>query len=491
MESRFGHDFSHVRLHTDAQAAASARAVNALAYTVDRNIVFAEGRYGPRTSAGRELLAHELAHVVQQSGGVSSGPIRLATGMRGAAAEAEADALARSVVHGEQPQGSSHHTSMLLQRQRGTDDPIHGPVIESYRRERGLPPGGVDLYGQPVGPSEAEIKYRLTSPVRDPGRIRIDALPDILAGSLAAPRDVHVHVNDPNVVSIYWNLVSPDGHVIETLETTPGQPNSTSRPFQLRATQFSGSRFVAGLHMLYCYGRNASGRSIVYGVRDFNVLQADLTTGTALATTYGELTFTQYDKTDATPTNPRFSVNVTLQFLPTTAVTCSQVGWIQTVQSLSPQGQSRQSFINPEQDARQTPLAWSLDRIAGGPTPFYGTSRTAAGAITMPAGKGAFGSGGAHPTAASMIDVPSAAAEGVRRFEACAICRSTDNNGQVYGCATWGYSANAAGAVTLMPRSFRQMPSEPFMEARDAWNAWRATRPAASRPEAAPALRRP
>jgi len=66
MEPRFGHDFSQVRVHTDAKAAESARAVNALAYTVGRNVVFGEGQYAPETSEGRRLMAHELTHVVQQ-----------------------------------------------------------------------------------------------------------------------------------------------------------------------------------------------------------------------------------------------------------------------------------------------------------------------------------------------------------------------------------------------------------------------------------------
>jgi hypothetical protein len=65
-EPRFGHDFSAVRIHTDSKAAASARSVNALAYTAENHIVFGTGR--PDTSAfHKELLAHELAHVVQQS----------------------------------------------------------------------------------------------------------------------------------------------------------------------------------------------------------------------------------------------------------------------------------------------------------------------------------------------------------------------------------------------------------------------------------------
>jgi Domain of unknown function (DUF4157) len=67
-EPRFGHEFSRVRVHADAQANASARAVNALAYTVGNHVAFAGGRYAPETAEGRQLLAHELTHVVQQRG---------------------------------------------------------------------------------------------------------------------------------------------------------------------------------------------------------------------------------------------------------------------------------------------------------------------------------------------------------------------------------------------------------------------------------------
>src|SRR5260370_216726 len=67
MEPRFGHDFSRVRIHTDAQAAESARTVNALAYTVGRDVVFGARQYAPQNSKGRRLLAHELTHVVQQN----------------------------------------------------------------------------------------------------------------------------------------------------------------------------------------------------------------------------------------------------------------------------------------------------------------------------------------------------------------------------------------------------------------------------------------
>ncbi len=67
MERRFSQDFGAVRIHTDPQAAASARAVRADAYTVGRHIVFGAQQYAPGTESGRRLLAHELTHVLQQN----------------------------------------------------------------------------------------------------------------------------------------------------------------------------------------------------------------------------------------------------------------------------------------------------------------------------------------------------------------------------------------------------------------------------------------
>jgi Domain of unknown function (DUF4157) len=72
-ETRFGHDFSRVRIHSDSLAYQAAAAVNANAYTVGSDLVFAAGRYAPDTRQGKQLLAHELTHVVQQSGGSAQG----------------------------------------------------------------------------------------------------------------------------------------------------------------------------------------------------------------------------------------------------------------------------------------------------------------------------------------------------------------------------------------------------------------------------------
>ncbi len=67
-EPRFGYDFSSVRIHTNAQAANAAQAVNARAFTVGKDVAFGADQYAPGTTDGKKLLAHELGHVVQQTG---------------------------------------------------------------------------------------------------------------------------------------------------------------------------------------------------------------------------------------------------------------------------------------------------------------------------------------------------------------------------------------------------------------------------------------
>lgn len=126
MESRFGHDFGSVRVHDDAQAVESAQAVDAQAYTVGRDIVFASGKYAPRTAKGRRLLAHELTHVVQQSPDVpmaraSTAPLRV-TGDRSSAPEMEADRVATTVARGEPRTASIQHQEYSIQRQEATEE---------------------------------------------------------------------------------------------------------------------------------------------------------------------------------------------------------------------------------------------------------------------------------------------------------------------------------------------------------------------------------
>ncbi len=115
IEPRFGHDFSRVRVHTDAQAAESAKAVNALAYTVGWEIVFGRGRYRPQTREGEKLLAHELTHVVQ---GLQQRPSGILLSQPGDASEQEADRAASQVAYGGKVQLVAPRLAIpLIQRQ--------------------------------------------------------------------------------------------------------------------------------------------------------------------------------------------------------------------------------------------------------------------------------------------------------------------------------------------------------------------------------------
>ena len=120
MESRFRHDFSRVRVHADARAAESARAVGASAYTVGHNVVFGAGRYSPETAAGKRLLAHELTHTIQQRDGLLQGSPLLEVGAPESAAEKEADAVADAVLA------------------RGEASPVGGRPVQLARQDAGV-----------------------------------------------------------------------------------------------------------------------------------------------------------------------------------------------------------------------------------------------------------------------------------------------------------------------------------------------------------------
>jgi hypothetical protein len=132
MESRFGYDFSQVRVHTGGPAASSARSLDALAYTLGSNIVFGQGRYAPATEAGRRLLAHELTHVIQQRtdpahAGWGGGGLRI--GDPHDILETEATRTADTVAGsgGASVQELSHiiegHSASGVLRRNGPDDP--------------------------------------------------------------------------------------------------------------------------------------------------------------------------------------------------------------------------------------------------------------------------------------------------------------------------------------------------------------------------------
>lgn len=151
MEPRFGHDFSKVRVHTDHRAAESARAVNSLAYTVGRSVVFGAGQYAPGKVAGRKLLAHELTHVVQQRAMRNPAPqAKLEVGPANDSQEQEADRFADQVVgvsdtasapppnpRGGQPARVQRAVDDQAPSATATAPPVASPIVDDEAQQLG------------------------------------------------------------------------------------------------------------------------------------------------------------------------------------------------------------------------------------------------------------------------------------------------------------------------------------------------------------------
>ncbi|MBB2496657.1 eCIS core domain-containing protein [Aquipseudomonas ullengensis] len=132
MESRFQADFAGVRIHDDAAAAQSARDVQAQAYTVGQNIAFDSGQYRPDSPGGRFLLAHELAHTLQQQGLQRSGSAPISDyGSDYQRLEMDADRAATAVLSGQPVPSVAHAGGVRLSRATGSASAPAAPAAAS------------------------------------------------------------------------------------------------------------------------------------------------------------------------------------------------------------------------------------------------------------------------------------------------------------------------------------------------------------------------
>ncbi|MDQ3803244.1 MAG: DUF4157 domain-containing protein [Acidobacteriota bacterium] len=127
MESRFQHDFSRVRVHADERADESARSVGARAYTVGYDVVFGAGQYAPQTPSGRRLLAHELTHVVQQSGAGTDSALTVAAPSDPRETQAEQFAV-EIADRGRSPETSPAPSARALLRDLAQEPPPDVPA---------------------------------------------------------------------------------------------------------------------------------------------------------------------------------------------------------------------------------------------------------------------------------------------------------------------------------------------------------------------------
>ncbi len=190
MEPHFNHDFSQVRVHTDEKAAESTQAVNALAYTVGRNIVFGIGQYAPGTIAGKRLLAHELTHVVQQGRQPISAQAKLQMNEPEDSFEQEADRVAAAItatasevqekfagVSG--PDGITSEEDPLIQSIKGRAEVQHHPInflrLPILQRTANLVAGTVNAVQNPAEELATGGSAGITVPVLNGSRFIGDA----------------------------------------------------------------------------------------------------------------------------------------------------------------------------------------------------------------------------------------------------------------------------------------------------------------------------
>ena len=166
-EPRFGHDFSNVRVHADARAAESTRAVNALAYTVGRDVVHGGGQHTLGTARGRKLMAHELMHVIQQSGASGSRPLRdrLTISRPGDLFEQEADAAAGCVMSGAQTGVSLTPREPAIQRQTPGRDIEKKPPEKQGAGE--VLVEGLKTVAEQAMDNNPKVKKVIVDPIKD------------------------------------------------------------------------------------------------------------------------------------------------------------------------------------------------------------------------------------------------------------------------------------------------------------------------------------
>ena len=151
MEPRFGYDFSQVRVHADGRAAESARAVRALAYTVGQDVVLGMEQHSPKSSKGKQLLAHELVHVVQQRSNKALGG-KITVDSPDGRYEREAQRLSAHILRGqplERVDAILSRGLLALQRDNGDEEPVcREPSLEFLEC---VPPTNEHGLGQPTG----------------------------------------------------------------------------------------------------------------------------------------------------------------------------------------------------------------------------------------------------------------------------------------------------------------------------------------------------
>jgi hypothetical protein len=146
-EPRFGHDFSRVRVHADSKAADSAQAVHASAYTVGNDIVLDQGQLAPGTEVGSKILAHELAHTIQQGDSHAEDSATLQVDHSGSAAEQAAEDAADAVTEARLVPGLEASGRQLARQAKSADDQKAKQALDDLEKKVKATPAFKSLSG--------------------------------------------------------------------------------------------------------------------------------------------------------------------------------------------------------------------------------------------------------------------------------------------------------------------------------------------------------
>jgi hypothetical protein len=211
--------------------------MGAHAYTSGARVAFAPGRYDPGSHGGRQLLAHELTHVVQQRAGTPSEVAATSD----TALESQADAAARAVAAGKR-----------------------APAVTGRARF-----GAIQM--APAAPAWSGATATL-----DRSKVEIGEVSNVsasVAGGVVAlvPASITVPVvmHDPAVKHLSWELYDPADAFVNGGSTSSKESDATTRPYKLEGSLFSG-KVSEGRYTLRCVGR-ANGKPVVYADRTFYV----------------------------------------------------------------------------------------------------------------------------------------------------------------------------------------------------------------------------
>ena len=230
LEPRFGWDMSRVRVHAGDRAAESAESVEALAYTVGNDVVFGRNLYQPEQPSGLRLLAHELAHVEQQSGASPASKL-----------EVEDEPGLEKSARASETAGAAHQ-----------------PALPKTRKQV--------LQRTPAAPA-----YGGSTGVYDRSQVRIDNIQDIFGvGSGSVPdQTIGVAVSAPGATLISWELYNSTDQFVQGYSTISSVADALSRPYVLKETDLTRN-LAQGRYTLRCVARQ-HGIPIAYADKTFFV----------------------------------------------------------------------------------------------------------------------------------------------------------------------------------------------------------------------------